>query len=363
MRCDLSYSRVCQNSRLHNVFESLRKNASAIAGAFFAFLSIGLSAVLACGIVHPGVVVALAVAAVLSGALLLLPIFECLSPPIKLFIGRKEAPPTISILYTVENLDCLLIRYCPFYFVSKFIELGSKESADKENLSPEMYWTSPLGFAEERHSIFDPCVWLLFQVMTKGEYQKLLSHAEGNTWGKAARLIRSLQKRMEDKLENLDPECQHLFQEVSEVKERIASTRWILHLCKHKPNWYQVELFRQVDISAPSFFFDYEERVGGLSGMIGAIYPLINEGDISCDINLTLLTWKAWWLMYASLVNKTGANPGNREIVQLLAQHSRNKPIINDGLPEVAARYRFDYASGKSFPLPSFNYNSYANES
>ncbi len=184
----------------------------------------------------------------------------------------------------IPDLEDLLLQNCPAYFVHKFITLGDTHIPKEKGMSPEVYWTSPLGFDEDQRSVFDVGTWLFANTASEKEYLTLFKSAQNNTWEENIETVDLLHDRMLAALALI--ESKHLFQTSEKVEANIRKGDWLLRLCRHKVNWKQIQLFQNVKVECPSFI----EKRKLFPQKIASSYLCLSEGQRKYDPQLALMT-------------------------------------------------------------------------
>ncbi|WP_348662755.1 DUF1389 domain-containing protein [Chlamydia vaughanii] len=319
-----------------------RTRSLAVGGIFFSVAATTTAVLLACGIVNIAIIISLALSVVALGIMLVtswalsikspIPegflnvIKEAFPPEVYQFVVRKkltihELRATLSWLSSGEficsercrkkiesfgaeklkeackgvdipNLDDLLNYHCPFSFIKKFIELGNKEACKESGFDPRLYWTARIGLAgEETNVVFDPCVWILSEVITEKEYELLCQHAQNDTWDLTYTFVCDLQKRMLSYLESID--SKNLLQSQIELQNKIRHPAWLICLCRHGVNWDQIQLCREIGISRMSFLYEVQ-RFCELSYPLLHFFSYTYEDHEDYDPGIALFTWDDW---------------------------------------------------------------------
>ncbi|WP_139414468.1 DUF1389 domain-containing protein [Chlamydia abortus] len=198
----------------------------------------------------------------------------------------------------IPDLETLLLRNCPLYFINKFIQPGSRELPAEEQIEPEIYWMNRLGLSDLNLIAFHPCVWLLAHIVSEEEYTTLLEHARYSTWHRVQDLVQWIHLRMRQSLEDMteDENRTWLLESLNQ-----APTAWLLALCKHGVSWAQLQLFRDVDCDLSIFLqaFDRARVSGVLMELILVVSRYIDEENIEhFDPQIALLTLTEWMDYY-----------------------------------------------------------------
>ncbi|WP_348662768.1 DUF1389 domain-containing protein [Chlamydia vaughanii] len=189
----------------------------------------------------------------------------------------------------IPSLDDVLLRHCPLYFLRRFIELGPKEIPQKENLSPEIYWTAHSGLGEQSRLILSDTAWLFSQVVTQEEYNQLCFRARQGSWDLCEDLIKTIEMRMKEKLPSVPDGV-----DKAGITLDIAIPATLLLLCKHGMGWEQLRLLR--DYGNPVFlgFLANQEKQGRydskLAKLMDISYPYTNESVSGYSPYLALVT-------------------------------------------------------------------------
>ncbi|WP_434678287.1 DUF1389 domain-containing protein [Chlamydia crocodili] len=208
----------------------------------------------------------------------------------------------------LPDLEKILLKNCPFYFVNKFIQLGPKEFPEAENMDPVLYWVSRTGFSSTCNTVFDPNVWLLANVVTQEEYEMLLIHAKNSTWDQVREtFVRGeLRNRIEALIVTADVE--HFDTQRESLKLCVGGLgfTWLLYLCKHGVCWEQLQLFREIECRHINFIsmFDVSSRSMVTTRLIYSIASYIDENK-EFDPFIALITWEEW-------INEYENNKNNR---------------------------------------------------
>ncbi|WP_348662774.1 DUF1389 domain-containing protein [Chlamydia vaughanii] len=402
---------VAEPSELPKIKAGLDRYAKIITGVVFAIIAVALAAVLACGIVHPAVIVGLGLATILSGVMLSLALRDYLRPPIpqeflkiiktyypkaiydlcvrqKLTIQElrtvltgvsehdlSSVPDSLkvklekfgkerliqecedfaqkSIDSSLPKLDDLLVRFCPWYFLKRFVDLGPKEMPQAENLPPEVYWTGPMGrtsgFLE---SVFAPHTWLFGRVVSEGEYHELLDNAKNGTWDCCKDLVESIHKRMLGDIGFSYLKDSAADFKVSQWTSSVSTYRSLL-LCKHGMSWEQLQLIS--DISNEELWFLHltdtlSRSKMGLVRHLLSVFPHIQEDSSAYDPDVALVTWDTWISQFRKFLSHQDVYQSNLEF---LASRSRNSNLVFDdwflgmGDALTSTSYRYDVNTGK----------------
>ncbi|WP_348662721.1 DUF1389 domain-containing protein [Chlamydia vaughanii] len=282
------------------ILEGVQKHAYAIASVALIIIATVVTAIVACGIVHPAVI-AVAVVGILAAGIagyfavssicpdaktpipkgFLEEIRYCYGDVMYNFIVKKGV--TIHELRVVMRwvnsgfstqlrgsakikaesfglnklkndarkeyrplFDDFLVQNCPAYLMRRFVALGDPQLPQEKGMSPERYWTSPLGFVDDTYTAFDTRTWLLAQVMTKEEYTLLSEFTKNGLWHQTTAVISDLQTRMLNRLEHV-PTWQ-LFKENGDPIENINDDRWFRRLFDHGVSWAQIQMLGKIDI-------------------------------------------------------------------------------------------------------------------
>ncbi|WP_434694518.1 DUF1389 domain-containing protein [Chlamydia crocodili] len=244
----------------------------------------------------------------------------------------------------LPDLEKILLKNCPFYFVNKFIQLGPKEFPEAENMDPEMYWVSPTGLADSPDIALHPFIWILARVISKEEYETLLCHAQNNTWNEVSNLTKEIKSRVKNSLKEYD---------VSGLGVKRTSlmvgSPWLLRLCKHGVCWNQLQLFNEVSSQSINLLnaFDYSFRGLNLQRLLFVTSSRLKEDSQDFDPGIALLTSEEWIKEYEKNRDKDDWKPFNGTIDLL---NKRGKKIFieldNEGLP-VVFRYDMNKSTGE----------------
>ncbi|WP_348662730.1 DUF1389 domain-containing protein [Chlamydia vaughanii] len=325
---------VVEKQQLHN-HVVLHRSALAIAGTVLTIISVVIAIIIACGVVHPAIVIVAITGILIAGVLGYFAIF---SIPLK---GKSPIPEalleviqkeygevvhklilrkgiTIQELRSIINwinsgcteeisgsaqqkvksfgikklkkeqkerepllpLEDLLLKHCPAYFLKRFIEQGDRWIPIENEMPPEEYWTAPLGMAEEGPTVFNCQTWLFAQVILKEEYKLFGECWEQGVWYAGAGVkgygdcIRSRMIKLLNKIEEDHPK--DLLIENGDPARKIREDDWLRGLFEHGVRWEQIQLFKKVGIFTLSLM---EAR--DLSEFKLDVYPCLNEDDES----------------------------------------------------------------------------------
>ncbi|MEF9497448.1 DUF1389 domain-containing protein [Chlamydia sp. 04-14] len=350
-----SASVIKQASRARNLMIGLRNHIIIIGSIFFSIASVALIAIVACGFTQPAILSCLLISLIVAGVMLILMVRHIretrpVLPSGFLSVIKKEFPtviyelvvqerltlqelravllglslgaftfPSIACQEKVErfslerlqkacegiqlpDLEKILLKNCPLYFVNKFIQLGPKEFPEAENMDPEIYWVCRTGLDSIYNTAFDPDTWVLAHVITQEEYEMLLMHAKNNTWDQVKKtfIAKELNPRLKKFIEVADVEGFTIDREMLLSSLPLAS---ILRLCKHGVCWKQLELFKEVECKYINFFTLFELASRNLNAMklMLVIAPHINENKKEFDPFITLVTWEEWIQEYKKI--------------------------------------------------------------
>ncbi|WP_348662780.1 DUF1389 domain-containing protein [Chlamydia vaughanii] len=258
-------------------------------------------------------------------------------------VERLEGVRCASLLPSLEDL---LLQHCPFYFLKRFIELGPREMPEAEGLSPEVYWTSRLGFVFNEVSIFQPIVWFLLRTISQDEYEKLLDHARNSTWDQVKDLRESVLERV-----NAYPREGYTLSGLvgaRDVKNNLERSETLLALFKHGISWEQLQLCRYLDSTSINHFFniDMRGRGGDVLRATVAAFPFINEEEGNFKPEIALLTWKEWIADLAYVRSRAGAWGDYAGSVGLLNRRVRSGVLTLTDSPTIPF-YRLNNTTGE----------------
>ncbi|AAP05378.1 DUF1389 domain-containing protein [Chlamydia caviae] len=194
----------------------------------------------------------------------------------------------------LPDLEKILLKNCPLYLLSKFIQLGPKEFPESVNLPPEVYWLSRLGLSSSYVVFFNFHNWVLSQVVTKEEYEILLKHAKDSTWDQIKDLTENLRLRVREGVDNYFVEQDGL---TKGMLRSLIGGSWLLYLCKHGVCWEQLQLLKELDCSSVGLMDEFEmsRRRACLMKSYFSISPYANESDVEAfDPHLILFTFREW---------------------------------------------------------------------
>ncbi|WP_366223716.1 DUF1389 domain-containing protein [Chlamydia buteonis] len=196
----------------------------------------------------------------------------------------------------LPDLEKLLLRSCPLYFLGKFIELGSRELAQAADMEPEVYWVCRTGLSSCLDTAFHHYTWLLAQVVSEFEYESLLNHAHNGTWNEAQPIVESIRSRLIAILPDMFVDSFHVDHGWVSYCLNTYSLDWLLFLCKHGVSWEQLQLLKEVECRHVVFLSLFNEENGGmnLARLMLATYPYIHQEGSEFDSSLALLTWDEW---------------------------------------------------------------------
>ncbi|AFS20760.1 hypothetical protein B598_0681 [Chlamydia psittaci GR9] len=198
----------------------------------------------------------------------------------------------------IPDLETLLLRNCPLYFINKFIQLGPRELPEAEHMEPEIYWVNRVGLSDVNLTAFHPCVWLLAHIVSQEEYITLLEHARHSTWNSIQDLVNAIRLRMNHSLEGMT-EDENFTSLLACLNQ--APAAWLLAFCKHGVSWEQLQLFKDVDCDLSLFLHTFDKsRVSGvLMELMLVVCRYIDEENIeNFDPKIALLTLTEWMNYY-----------------------------------------------------------------
>ncbi|MEF9520120.1 DUF1389 domain-containing protein [Chlamydia crocodili] len=361
---------VKQDGRICLFLDILYKNSLLISSICCLFLSTVFMTLIAFGVTQPAIIVCLTVSFILSGMLSALILHRCATRDSRLpipegfrYVIRKHFPKvlydlviekgiTIQELRVVlsglhsgyftfpstardekvkrfglerlqkacegielPDLENLLLKHCPFYFMNKFIQLGPKNFPESENIPPAMYWFSHTGLSDRLDTICHPYIWILAQVISQDEYETLLLHAKKGTWF----AVKDLEETVINKIRM---HMRNIFLDKSWVEtERLFTCiklPWLLYVCKHGVSWGQLKLFKEICYDDVKFLNKINRLGGGMNLMklAATVAPYINENRKGFDPYITLLTWNEW--------REDKKHASYDRIVDFLNSHSKN---------------------------------------
>ncbi|WP_348662751.1 DUF1389 domain-containing protein [Chlamydia vaughanii] len=388
--------------------KSSHKLALVIGGVALAILAIACVAMIACGIVHPGVIAGLVVSIVASGAMLAPVLLSCRRRPgIELDPeGRPEAAERIipaaplsptspqtpipgDVLNVIEqafpkcirdlcvsqrlkiqefrqvlqgvgsgdfsslpadvrgkvdafgkerliagcqnlqlpNLDSVLTKHCPLFFLNKFVQLGSRDIPEAEGLTPEVYWTGRASLLGKELAV-DACGWLYASVVTQNEHQLLTDNARGHTWDQVQNTVEQVGRRMRDKLGTIDDSLVNK----GALRQTLGFPYKLLSITQHGMSWEQLLLLKEVGIGNCNFLQEneYKGRYGwNLARTMKAVSPYIDEGyEANYDPDIALMTWTKLQSLSRNLYD-SGMSGAHEVCLHALAQASRRGTILN----------------------------------
>ncbi|MEF9497450.1 DUF1389 domain-containing protein [Chlamydia sp. 04-14] len=333
------------------VTDRLRKYALIVTSIFCSIVAIAMVAIVACGFTQPAILACLLISLIVAGVMLVLMVRHIretrpVLPSGFLSVIKREFPTVIyelvvqerlnlqelravllglsSGVFTFPSIACqkkverfglerlqkgcegielpdlekILLKNCPFYFVNKFIQLGPKEFPEAENMDPALYWVSRTGFSSTCNTVFDPYVWLLAHVVTQQEYEMLLSHAKDSTWDQIRETFvkGELRNRLGALIDTVDIEYFDTKRDSLKACLGGLGFTWLLYLCKHGVCWEQLQLFKEIESRDINFIamFDVSSRGMTTTKLIYAIAPYIDENKEEFDPFISLITWDQW---------------------------------------------------------------------
>ncbi|MEF9520123.1 DUF1389 domain-containing protein [Chlamydia crocodili] len=354
--------------------DKLRKYALVTTSIFCSAVAIAMVAIVACGFIQPIILACLLVSLIVAGVMLVLMTrhirdMRPVLPSGFLNVIKKEYPEALYNLIIQErltlqelrvvlsglssgtftfpsskcqkklerfgferlqkacegiqlpDLEKILLKNCPFYFVNKFIQLGPKEFPEAENMDPEIYWVCRTGLDSTYNTAFDPDVWVLAHVVTQEEYEMLLMHAKNNTWDQVSEVFiaQELNPRLRKFIETANVEGFHIDRDML-LGGLIL--KWLLRLCKHGVCWKQLELFKEIECKHVNLFtlFDLAARNLNIMRLMLVIAPYIDENKEGFDPFITLITWEEWIREYEQI---KGANFFFGRTLKFLSKNSR----------------------------------------
>lgn len=251
----------------------------------------------------------------------------------------------------LPNLEKILLKNCPLYFINKFIHLGPRDFPESESMAPTVYWVNRAGLSNINQTAFHPFVWLLARYISQEEYTLLCQHARNNTWGEVQSLVAELYARFRtylesESIEGFERKGPWLLEELN----RSPST-WLLALCKHGITWEQLQLFKDVECCQLSFLHAFDtSRVGGiLMELLLTVSPYIHEeNEEDFDLRMTLLTLKEWMHFYHYDSHRVyGFHKGALEFFNKRSKHNLEKTRLSSSHlhyylidPNTGIRYR-----------------------
>ncbi|WP_348662723.1 DUF1389 domain-containing protein [Chlamydia vaughanii] len=137
----------------------------------------------------------------------------------------KKAATSINFLF-----ESFLLVNCPIYFVKKIIDAGDPKVAAAKGMSPQEYWTAPLGFSKKSlwsegvYTVFDTRTYLLAEVLEKREYQALSDSMRKGFWEMTSWRLSCLQRSMLEKLAKIPK--QDLLETRDVITENIKDDTW-----------------------------------------------------------------------------------------------------------------------------------------
>ncbi|MEF9520119.1 DUF1389 domain-containing protein [Chlamydia crocodili] len=196
----------------------------------------------------------------------------------------------------LPHLENLLLKHCPFYFIKTFIQIGPREFPEAENMNSEVYWLSRTGLTHRLDTAFHHYIWIFSKVVSKSEYETLLSHARNNTWDEASPMVEEVRTRLIGRTPNEPVEHFHIDRAWLSRCFSQFSLEWLLYFCKHGVSWDQLQLIKQVECRDMIFLSMFNDANGGanLIRLILSIYPHIQEDHDEFDASIMLLTWEEW---------------------------------------------------------------------
>ncbi|AFS28195.1 membrane protein [Chlamydia psittaci NJ1] len=232
----------------------------------------------------------------------------------------------------LPDLEKLLLKSCPLYFMGKFIDLGSRELPNAEGMEPEVYWVCRTGLSSCLDTAFHHYPWLFSRVVSESEYQSLLNHAHNNTWNEAQPIVEGIRSRLIAVLPHVFVDSFHVDHSWVSCCLNTYQWDWLLFLCKHGVSWEQLQLLKEVECRDMVFLSLFNEANGGmnLARLMLVTYPYMHQEGSEFDSSLALLTWDEWidhyeqnkesptWHFYdqtLAFLNKSS----NRELVERLS--------------------------------------------
>ncbi|WP_375793185.1 DUF1389 domain-containing protein [Chlamydia sp. 12-01] len=391
--------------KTHHAIDTLHKNTLAIAGIFCFICVVSLLSVVIYGFSHPLLVIGLALSLVVVGvtaALALRHTMRELNHPLpsgfRSLIGKAYPKIIHDLVFSkalnlqefravllglssgnfnfpsedcknrvksfglerlqkacegiaLPNLEKILLKHCPLYFINKFIHLGSREFPEAEHMEPTVYWVNRVGLSDINQTAFHPFVWLLARLISEEEYSVLCQHARNSTWGEVHSLVEELYRRFRMYLENKT--IKGFERRGSWLLEDFNKSRasWLLALCKHGITWEQLQLFKNVECRQLSFLHTFDtSRIGGmLMELLLIVSPYIHEENTeNFDPKIALLTLKEWMHFYHHDSHRVyGFHKGTLEFFNKHSKHNLQKPKLSSSHlhyylidPNTGVRYR-----------------------
>ncbi|MEF9497452.1 DUF1389 domain-containing protein [Chlamydia sp. 04-14] len=245
----------------------------------------------------------------------------------------------------LPDLENLLVKHCPLYFIKTFIQIGPREFPEAENLDPEVYWLSRTGLTHRLDTAFHHYIWIFSKVISKSEYETLLDHAQNNTWDQAYPMVEEIRTRLIGRVPNESVEYFYVDRAWLSHCFSQFSLEWLLYLCKHGVSWGQLQLIGQVECRDMIFLSMFNDANGGMNliELILSIYPHIQEDHDEFDASITLLTWDEWIDDYEKHKEDFGWRFYDRTITFL--NERRGESLIRKELPHIPI-YSIDSATG-----------------
>lgn len=278
----------------------------------------------------------------------------------------------------IFNLDNLLIENCPLYWMQRFIELGSSEVLEGNEIRQDWqysgdYWFSELGLIHQSsdnslkpQTIFNLHLYGIVQEVSESEYSCLMNHARNGHWNHQAieaivdRLLivcqgdysRYINEKDQDKISN------ELRIEFTEEGVR----NLLLCMCLHGLSWEQLQLIRSTPISSWQFLFwiDRSTPEGGMRSLArGFLGDFIDESHPNYEPGIALSTYSEYKniTQYRKCINQN-ENNAFRHICCYFNHRMRfHEKIVNiDALLNNvinARRYTVDLETGSRAEIPA----------
>ncbi|WP_375793179.1 DUF1389 domain-containing protein [Chlamydia sp. 12-01] len=392
----LGFKVVQERTFFHCLADKLCKNALRIGSVFCLALACVFAITLICGVVQPALIVCLVISSVLALVLLAISMrryirreFATSLPEGFLSIIKKEFPETIYELIIQErltlqelrvvlsglssgtftfpsstcqekierfglerlqkackgiqlpDLERILLKNCPLYFLNKLIQLGPKEFPKSVNLPPEVYWLSRLGLSDSHDTFFNSCIWVLSRVVTQEEYETLLKHAKNSTWDQIKELIEDIRLRVE---KGIDKDFVNGIGMTKGALKFLVGGSWLLYLCKHGVCWEQLQLLKELDCLSVSLMDELENsnRRCCLIKLYFSISPYADESNSKTfDPHLILFTFDELMECFNDRRNQSKDVSFYNLTMDLLKKRSQNilkKCDVDRDIPDLPQR-------------------------
>ncbi|WP_348662750.1 DUF1389 domain-containing protein [Chlamydia vaughanii] len=205
----------------------------------------------------------------------------------KLQMGLSE----VDLKELPKILENMILGRCAFYFMKKFVELGSPDCIEP-NMAPELYWFAPLALAGPSPSIFYVGHLLFAKVVTREEFDQLKANIQNKQWAQGDSLFEDIERRMLEELDRKDVSREPI-RGMAEIRNDIQGTsRKVLHLLLHGINWEQLQLLKLLNISDISQVSRYEVDKLYFGALFLSAAPFLDENSKAFNRNILFTTFQ-----------------------------------------------------------------------